>query len=212
LRAGGTSERESVNRAEIKALASLSSRIAKFAVMLDVAIFHPAFRTGVLCPSKNAKHFTTPLYCGQVAIRGNCCQCGNIASCQFQFPMGAAGQIGNWKLELATMDTGNILTHRSAALGTSSTSGSRYSTSRQPTSASGSRRLARITGKSRNFFRCILLVAHPQVLVSQILSKLFSVHNTTSLNTWLINAFCAAMSAASDSFSDAFNCCEPIIS
>jgi len=39
----GTIGRESDNSAEIKAFASFSSRIAKFAVMLDVAIFLPRF-------------------------------------------------------------------------------------------------------------------------------------------------------------------------
>jgi hypothetical protein len=45
LRAGGTIERDSDNSAEIKAFASFSSRIAKFAVMLDVAILYLAFRS-----------------------------------------------------------------------------------------------------------------------------------------------------------------------
>ena len=39
----GTIERESDNSSEIKAFASFSSRIAKFAVMLDVATFLPRF-------------------------------------------------------------------------------------------------------------------------------------------------------------------------
>jgi hypothetical protein len=42
LRAGGTVERESDKNAEIKAFASFSSRIAKFAVILDVAIKIPS--------------------------------------------------------------------------------------------------------------------------------------------------------------------------
>ena len=43
LRVGGTIERDSDNSAEIKAFASFSSRIAKFAVILDVAISLPRF-------------------------------------------------------------------------------------------------------------------------------------------------------------------------
>ena len=75
------------------------------------------------------------------------------------------GILGYWKLGGATnasMEGFNgkvrwLITSRPTGSGTSSTSGSRYSTSRQPTSASGSRRLSRITGKSHFFISLTFL-------------------------------------------------------
>jgi len=59
LRAGGTIERDSDNSAEIKAFASFSPRIAKFAVMLDVAILSPRFPfKGIETPKERQAQFS----------------------------------------------------------------------------------------------------------------------------------------------------------
>ena len=78
LRTGGVVERESDNSAEIKAFASFSSRIAKFAVMLDVAMFHlPFLKTQKIIPNP-------PGRCNNSLRRG----CNQRMSCHTICPTG----------------------------------------------------------------------------------------------------------------------------